>query len=140
MPRRTRLRRRSSGWSDEQRKILETGNDWFDELPEVDRLQAWKDLRKEIMPQWLTEHPGARPWGWWRFDMPEGTRRQRIDDRHPHDDLHYDLPKDLHFGCPRCLRECDIGGRYESQEAYLKRLNLCSTAELKLIVLKGEER
>ncbi len=133
MPRRSKLRRRSSGWTDSQRKILETGNDWFDELPEVDRLQAWKELQKEIMSQWLTEHPGTRPWAWWRFDLPAGTRRQRINGRHPHDDPRYSLSKQLFFGCPQFLRECDIGGTYESQEAYLRRLNLCSTAELKFL-------
>ena len=132
MPRRSKLRRRSSGWTDSQRRILETGADYFDELPEADREQAWRDLKNELMPQWLTERPGTRPWAWWMFDMPAGTRRQRIDGRHPHDDLHYDLPKDLHFGCPQFLREGCRGGIYESQEAYLRRLSLLTAAELRV--------
>jgi hypothetical protein len=133
MPRRSKLRRRSSGWSDLHIEILKSGHDFFDEFPKPDREQAWNELRKEILDEWLQNHPGTRPFAWWAFDMPKGTRRQRIDDRHPHDDPRYDLPKDLHFGCPRCLRECDIGGRYESQEAYLRRLSLLTAAELKFL-------
>ena len=133
MPRRSKLKRRSSGWTDQQVEILKSGHDFFNEFPEDEQREAWQDLKKEILQQWLQNQPGTRPWAWWCFDMPAGTRRQRIDDRHPHDDPRYDLPKDLHFGCPRCLRECDIGGRYESQEAYLRRLSLLTAAELKFL-------
>ena len=133
MPRRSKLRRRSSGWSDLHIEILRTGADYFDEFPEADRQQAWNELRKEIMQQWLTEHPGLRPFSWWLFDIPKGTRRQRLDGRHPHDDPRYSLSKQLFFGCPQCLRECDIGGIYESQEAYLRRHSLLSGAELRVL-------
>ena len=133
MPRVTRVSKRFQGWNETTVFILRTGLDFFDELPESHRHQAWRDLKNEIMPQWLTEHPGARPLAWWLFDMPKGTRRQRLDGRHPHDDLHYDLPKDLFFGCPQFLRECDIGITYESQESYLRRLSLLTTAELRVL-------
>ncbi len=133
MPRRTRLRRRSSGWSDEQRKILETGNDWFDELADADRLQAWKDLRKEIMPQWLQNHPGTRPFAWWLFDMPEGSRRDCVNGRHPFDDPSYSLEKKLWYGKPAFLRECDMRLKYESEASFLRRLSLLTAAELKFL-------
>lgn len=133
MPRVTRVSKRFRGWNETTVFVLRTGLDFFDELPEADREQAWNELRKEILDEWLQNHPGTRPFAWWAFDMPKGTRRQRIDARHPHDDPRYDLPKDLHFGSPRCLRECDIGGRYESQEAYLRRLSLLTAAELKFL-------
>ena len=133
MPRRSKLRRRSSGWSDQHIEILRTGLDWFDELPEADHQQAWKELQKEIMEQWLTSHPGTRPWAWWRFDLPAGTRRQRINGLHPHDDPSYSLETKLWYGVPQYQRPCDLQALYESEASFLRRLNLCSTAELKFL-------
>jgi hypothetical protein len=131
-----RLKRRGSGWTDSQRKILETGLDWFDELPEADRQQAWQELRKEILQQWLTEHPGLRPFSWWLFDMPKGTRRQRLDGRHPHDDPSYSLEKKLWYGLPQYQRPCDLQTLYESESSYLARLSLLTVREL--ASLKGK--
>lgn len=37
---------------------------------------AWESLRDELLPQWIAEKPGSRPWAWWIFDAPE--RRQRV--------------------------------------------------------------
>jgi hypothetical protein len=134
MPRRSRLRRRSSGWSDQHIEILRTGLDWFELFrDEIDQHAAWRDLQKEIMVGWLTSHPGTRPWAWWRFDLPAGTRRQRINGLHPHDDPENDLPHQLWYGLPQYQRPCDLLGLYESEASFLKRLSLLTTAELKFL-------
>ncbi len=41
--------------------------------------EAWITLRDELLPQWIAENPGTRPYAWWQFDAPE--RRQRIGTR-----------------------------------------------------------
>lgn len=41
--------------------------------------EAWEDLRDELLPAWIAENPGTRPWAWWKFDAPEPRRRiQRV--------------------------------------------------------------
>lgn len=30
--------------------------------------EAWKAQKKAIMAEWLREHPGTRPWGWWEYE------------------------------------------------------------------------
>jgi hypothetical protein len=40
------------------------------------RLRAlWREYRTEILEDYIAEHPGRRPWAWWRFDAPEMRRR-----------------------------------------------------------------
>lgn len=34
-------------------------------------LSAWKDLREDLLPDWIRDHPGTRPWGWWKHDAPK---------------------------------------------------------------------
>lgn len=33
-------------------------------------LKAWRELRDELLPQWIKDHPGSRPWAWWKIDAP----------------------------------------------------------------------
>lgn len=32
---------------------------------------AWADVRDELLPAWIREHPGTRPFAWWECDAPE---------------------------------------------------------------------
>jgi hypothetical protein len=140
MPRKTKLRRRSSGWSDQHIEILRSGLDWFELFrDEIDQHAAWRDLQKEIMVEWLKEQPGTRPWAWWRFDLPAGTRRQRINGLHPHDDPSYSLEKKLWYGLPQYQRPCDLQALYESEAMFLRRLSLLTAAELR-VLNEGIER
>ena len=42
-----------------------------------DALQsAWRTHRSEILPEWIREYPGTRPFGWWQVDAPEPSRRR----------------------------------------------------------------
>ena len=36
---------------------------------------AWETIRDEVMPKWIREHPGTRPYYWWRFEATEQRRR-----------------------------------------------------------------
>ena len=37
--------------------------------------EAWDDSREWYLARWVQEHPGTRPWAWWRFDATEPRRR-----------------------------------------------------------------
>jgi hypothetical protein len=86
-----------------------------DDSGDVDTIRAaWGELRSTILPAWIRERPGTRPYGWWRFDAPPPARRERIDGGiHPHDNaarkLHiaksdredfWRRAYGLHFGLP----------------------------------------
>ncbi len=32
---------------------------------------AWEKDRNTLLPQFIAENPGSRPWGWWQFSAPE---------------------------------------------------------------------
>ena len=39
--------------------------------------RVWKKLREEILRAWIEEHPGSRPWAWWRFEAPRWGKKFR---------------------------------------------------------------
>ncbi len=96
---------------------------------------------KEILKDWIAESPGSRPWAWWEVTAPE-TRRQikgiEILDEWP-GDLVYD------FGIPVYSASYHLGesknkikeSDFESEAAYLKRLNLLTESEKKLLKLQN---
>jgi hypothetical protein len=92
---------------------------------------AWADLRHSLLPEFVRQHPGQRPWAWWAFDAPTPGRRERIDDGvHPFDNpartLHVascdgeylkSVAYELSFGLPRVLiPPFDKGIKYDSYE------------------------
>lgn len=34
----------------------------------------WEDVRDELLPAWIREHPGTRPFAWWQEEAPEPRR------------------------------------------------------------------
>jgi len=36
---------------------------------------AWEDLSEELLAEWIKEHPGSRPYGWWEFSAPRWERK-----------------------------------------------------------------
>jgi hypothetical protein len=32
---------------------------------------AWAEVRDELLPRWIREHPCTRPWAWWEQEAPE---------------------------------------------------------------------
>lgn len=38
--------------------------------------RAWKSVREELLTEYIQEHPGRRPWAFWKFDLSEPRRRR----------------------------------------------------------------
>ena len=36
---------------------------------------SWLQYEGELLARWAVQHPGTRPWAWWRFSAPEGRRQ-----------------------------------------------------------------
>lgn len=108
---------------------------------------AWKAFRVELLREWVAEHPGTRPWAWWRFDAPE--LRRRVDGRrHPffsakraervarlitRPDAADDLREQLNstsFGVP-CAHVCvdDAQALYETEHDFLARHDMLLPGE-----------
>lgn len=158
MPRvRRRKKRRKLGYTPQHLRVLEHGFDFHDVYEnKQQRLEAWEIFRDEIIADWIrkprdSEHeypgPGTRPWAWWEFDAPE--LRRRLNGVHPFDnperneqirELEKERPDSqrdafkLYMGLPSILMirddfECD----YETQETYLRRLDLLMPEEIEML-------
>lgn len=124
------------------------GVDYFDEIaewPAEMQRQAWLVVTPYVMPEWLRELPGCRPYAWWQCEAPE--RRRCITGLHPLDDLDrrariertaeaVDDPErfiaehdELRYGVPRIWLPSDVGTEYEDETTYLTRLDLLTDEE-----------
>jgi hypothetical protein len=111
--------------SERTREHLLTGQDWSVlDGPLLDdgalRL-AWEQLRDELLAEHVAEHPGSRPWAWWRWDAPE-PRRQVRPGPEP-------IGPPTWYGMPARYRGIPPDDMYESERAYLTRLNLLRAGE-----------
>jgi hypothetical protein len=88
----------------------------------------WSDHGADIVEAFWREHPGRRPWGWWRHSAPGprlvlaagGARIARLGE--------WEHVWRESFGIPR-IEPADASITVESQAAYLKRLGLLTAAE-----------
>ena len=39
----------------------------------------WERYREKLLPDWIQEKPGTRPYSWWLFDCPLELRRFLVD-------------------------------------------------------------
>jgi hypothetical protein len=112
----------------------------------VDGITAlWPKIKKEFMRDWIDKHPCSRPYAWWRWDAP------RQDDKDVDCFWHGTLPEPrlkvsaggeickyfvplYHFGVFKYwhYREDDLP-LFESEAAYLKRLDLLTISEKKYL-------
>ncbi len=78
--RKRRARHIREGYSDAKVEFLLTGNEDRDDESEwweifawekEARRVAWEDLREGLLADWIEEHPGTRPWAWWKYDAPK---------------------------------------------------------------------
>lgn len=159
-----RLKRKSDGYSDEHINHLLKGTYFwpghaFTKIPagpgrdftDYEALRGgWEALAGDLLPKFIADNPGHRPYAWWLFDAPE--RRLRTDGiQHPFDnrvrkqyvenaartnpDFRVIAYK-LYFGRPGCIIgsiKDDFEAKYESELAYLDRLGLLTDAERKAI-------
>lgn len=111
MPVRRKDAKRRLGLTPACRKELEQGFAWptpFDGYrndPD-DQEAGWREHGEQVLADWIAQHPGSRPWGWWAFAAPDA--RLRLGGT---DDDWRDPP------------------RYESQLAYLERTGSLLEAE-----------
>jgi hypothetical protein len=91
-----------------------------DELPLI-----WNALRGELLPTFISDHPGTRPWAWWRFESKE-PRRQVNDGPASEGPANY-------FGCPSVFLGMPPSDMFESEADYLRRHNLLTPDEKRLL-------
>jgi hypothetical protein len=123
------------------------GTDWiYHTALDPDPVKTeWTISRKIILNAWISRHPGTRPYAWWCFDAPETRQRVGGTGTPKHEVLKY-APVHV-FGIPRYwVTSKDTGiltrpgckGKaldtsnpplFESQAAYLERLDLMSDTE-----------
>ena len=129
-------KRRREGYPPEIRSYLLTGH-WFgldgSADPDADfARQVWGELRGELLPAFIAENPGRRPWGWWAFDSGEPRRRLDRPERPGRGELWY--------GCPRFLTQrADFDAEYETEGEYLGRLGLLADSERVALDDSGED-
>ncbi len=151
MTRRVRQLRTVSAWTDEHAEVLLSGFDYalaftlgqpievptrsregWDENPQIERRlrEAVADMGDELLDQWIAEHPGTRPWFWWRFIAPEPRRCLSGPHRY-HSPEYADVPHRYHFGVPAIAvgPKFGIGETFETEREYLTRLNLLTAEE-----------
>ena len=136
--RRIKRRRRPTKYTARHIRDLETGRaDFFGDLFGGDfgtRADAWRELKGTILANWIAEHPGTRPWGWWEFDTP--ARRERADGKlNPFDREDYpENLKTLSFGAPHNhLTREDLEADYETEADFLRRHRLLEPEEIEAL-------
>jgi hypothetical protein len=127
MPRLKRRQRIAREHSQRTRLRLLTGHDYdflgAAALGDDDLLEAWQELRCELMEQHQGERPGSRPWAWWENDAPEP--RRRIKEGGPCSFFRSPAT----FGIPSNCDEAE----FESERDYLARLGLLTAEELEAL-------
>ena len=91
----------------------------------------WDANRDELVREWIGAHPGSRPWGWWRYDAPEG-RRQLAGAGHPILDYGREsVPSWREFAGLPVLLALDATDPpvFESEPATLARLGVLTSEE-----------
>ena len=121
-------------------QYLLQGYNFFGEafVDDADAEKCWRDHGPKIMRSWIKSSPGSRPWAWWKFDATE--RRRCTSGKHPFDEPDFESQRrkteldiaELRFGIPQYFSPEQIKSkvRFETEEDYLKRLNLMSDYEL----------
>lgn len=88
-PLKRRTKRKRDGWGEDVVEHLREGSCLPCMFGQVDHSgeklkPAWEELKHQVLPEFVRQHPGERPWAWWEFDAP--GRRERTDGGiHPFD-------------------------------------------------------
>jgi hypothetical protein len=163
-PRRPR-RDRAGTYTDEHIDALLTGFDFFHVFKDLARVDsrnrdsaawsiseastraherkrlAWEELRDDLLPAFIEQHPFERPWAWWVWEAPE--RKRCLNATHPHDDSRWPahLDKHLFYGTPRYIcfmpESGDLSFQYEDERDYLIRLDLLTAGERELLAAEA---
>lgn len=96
-------------------------------------ITMWRAYGAEIVADWILEHPGSRPWAWWRWDATEPRRVVRGAELL----LKTEPPCEWHwrenFGALKFVESRPPGflglPELEGEGAYLRRLGLLRAGE-----------
>lgn len=60
-------------------ELLSNGHHWpfvfnRDTLTDEELADLWAEFGERVTAEHIAEHPCTRPWGWWKFEMPEPRR------------------------------------------------------------------
>jgi hypothetical protein len=131
-------------WDDYALFCLRTGKPGFGGDREPAAL--WTEFRGDVLPEFISKHPGRRPWPWWMFDAPrledKGTgcfwegklqepRKLLSGKGCPPWDAGIAIVPGYEYGLPTqwvCSDENDPP-TFESQSSYLERHGLLTPAE-----------
>ena len=88
----------------------------------------WRTWRETIMRDWIAEHPGSRPWGWWQHEAPPREERRKLSGS-GEQTATFNLTRSPEF------HTCDAGDppKVESEAAFLKRLGVLEAGEEKRV-------
>jgi hypothetical protein len=91
----------------------------------------WEANRDELLTEWIEAYPGLRPWGWWRYDAPEGRRMLAGTGRPILDYGRNHVPSWREFAGLPVLLELDATDPpvFESEPATLRRLDVLTREE-----------
>ncbi len=105
--------------------------------PEDTARELWLELSGKVLPNFIKANPGRRPWGWWVSDAPAPRARVGgIGTPLRYTGMHCGIPTG--WSTTNNRKSCMFSGAavdpanppvFESQAAYLRRLNLLSQAE-----------
>jgi hypothetical protein len=144
MPRLSRKSKRAkTEWTQLHVTALLRGFDCFhvfghdDDAETIERMShAWEQLADVILPEFIAEHPGRRPWAWWRFDAP-APRRLLVK---PEDTGWHPMGEATSFGRHQLFQPITghdmpygifppISDMYEPEHEYLRRHRLLTPEE-----------
>jgi hypothetical protein len=151
MPRKKLTERKlSSLLSPELQEFFACGNAQGEELfllSEERAKKIWRSISERFLKKWGKEHPGSRPWAWWRYDAPE--LRQRVGGKGNIQSDFLAIIPTFHYGIPTGWltavevrlfpelkgKEFDAANPpvFESQTSYLQCHNLLGEIEKKYV-------
>jgi hypothetical protein len=132
---------KSNRWA----KMSNTEPDFFNDAAATNAREIWETYRDDLIGTYVEQHPGRRPWGFWRFEAPAehrlrlGGKGDCIPD-HVSDEVEeywrglptYWIGEDRLMAWPELAAYAIDPGdppRFESEAAYLKRLGLLLPGE-----------
>lgn len=103
--------------------------------------ELWDRARGEVLAGWVKDHPGTRPGAWWKCEVPSEPRKQLSGAGCPAWLVLAYAPWHR-FGLPMVWAGGEEGDPpiFESQASYLRRHNLLTPHELRVLTAADYER
>jgi hypothetical protein len=92
----------------------------------------WKKWRDLVLSRWIAEHPGTRPWAWYREECPPDVGREKLSGSGQRSATFWEDRRPEFHGCLR-----SDPPRIESEASFLKRIGVLSPEEEKRIPKKA---